>query len=41
MHAMYAEEIEGGRRYYCNDFTPDDDFNDLIFTVVRVGDNGG
>ncbi len=40
-HAMYAVEIEGGHRYYCNDFTPDDDFNDLIFTVVRVGDDGG
>jgi len=39
-HAMYAVEIEGGRRYYCNDFTPDDDFNDLIFTVVRVSDGG-
>lgn len=40
-HAMYAVEIEGGCRYYCNDFTPDDDFNDFVFTVVRVGDNGG
>jgi hypothetical protein len=39
-HAMYVAEIEGGRRYFCNDFTPDEDFNDLVFTVVRVSDGG-
>ncbi len=24
----------GGRRYQCNDFELDDDFNDLVFTVI-------
>jgi hypothetical protein len=33
---MYATEISNGRRYYCNDFDPDDDFNDLVFSVVKV-----
>ena len=34
---MYAVDIaEGGRRYFCNDFDPDDDFNDLVFSIVRV-----
>ena len=37
---MHAEEIEGGYRYSCNDFAPDDDFNDLVFTVVRAGGGG-
>ncbi|MCB1108114.1 MAG: hypothetical protein KDK44_00475 [Chlamydiia bacterium] len=31
--AMIVEEIENGRRYRCNDITPDDDFDDIIFTV--------
>lgn len=31
--AMYFEEIENGKKYYCNDGYPDDDFNDLIFTI--------
>ncbi|MCW1915236.1 hypothetical protein OJ996_16740 [Luteolibacter sp. GHJ8] len=31
--AMIVEEVDGGRRYRCNDFELDDDFNDLIFTV--------
>jgi hypothetical protein len=39
-HAIHAVEIEGGKRYFCNDFTPDDDFDDLIFTVVRKGAGG-
>jgi hypothetical protein len=34
-HAMYAVDIEGGRRYFCNDFTPDDDFKNLVFTVRK------
>jgi hypothetical protein len=34
---MWATDIEGGRRYHCNDFDPDDDFNDLVFSVVRLG----
>lgn len=32
---MIAEEIAGGRRYRCNDFDFDDDFDDLIFTVKK------
>jgi hypothetical protein len=31
--AMYVEEIPNGRKYYCNDGEPDDDFDDLIFTL--------
>jgi hypothetical protein len=34
--AMIVEEIPNGRRYRCNDGEPDDDFDDLIFTVERV-----
>jgi hypothetical protein len=30
---MYVEEIPNGRKYYCNDGEPDDDFDDLIFTL--------
>ena len=35
-HALFVEELENGRRYNCNDFAPDDDFNDLIFTVTEL-----
>lgn len=31
---MIAMDIPGGRRYLCNDFELDDDFDDLVFTVV-------
>lgn len=31
--AMIVEEIENGRRYRCNDGHPDDDFDDIIFTI--------
>jgi hypothetical protein len=34
--AMIVEEIENGRRYRCNDGTPDDDFDDIIFTVQKL-----
>ena len=34
--AMRIEEIESGKRYRCNDGKPDDDFDDIIFTVQRV-----
>ncbi len=30
---MWFEDIPGGRRYHCNDFELDDDFNDIVFTV--------
>ena len=33
--AMIVEEIPNGRRYRCNDGEPDDDFDDIIFTVTR------
>jgi hypothetical protein len=33
--AMFVEEIENGRRYYCNDGEPDEDFDDIIFTVRK------
>ncbi len=34
--AMILEEIENGRRYRCNDGHPDEDFDDIVFTVKRV-----
>jgi hypothetical protein len=34
--AMIVEEIENGRRYRCNDGTPDDDFDDIVFTVQKL-----
>ncbi len=33
--AMIVEEIENGRRYRCNDGTPDEDFDDIIFTITN------
>ena len=33
---MVSSEIDGGRRYSCNDFELDDDFDDLVFSVVRA-----
>lgn len=35
--AMYMEEIEGGRGSFCNDGDPNEDFDDIIFTVRRKG----
>ena len=34
--AMIIEEIEDGRRYYCNDWHPDDNFDDIVFTIQRL-----
>lgn len=34
--AMIVEEIENGRRYRCNDGYPDEDFDDIIFTVQKL-----
>ncbi len=31
--AMYSEEIEGGRRYFCSDGDGNDNFDSIIFTV--------
>ena len=34
---MIAEGIPGGRRYHCqNDFELDEDFDDLVLTVVKL-----
>jgi hypothetical protein len=33
--AMIAEDIPDGRRYRCNDWQPNDDFNDIVFRVER------
>lgn len=34
--AMIVEEIEGGRRYKCQDGRSEDNFDDIIFTVQKV-----
>ena len=34
--AMIVEEIENGRRYRCNDWHPDENFDDIIFTIRKV-----
>lgn len=34
--AMIAEPIENGMRYYCNDGAPDEDFDDIIFTIRKL-----
>ena len=34
--AMIVEEIENGRRYRCNDGHPDENFDDIVFTVQRL-----
>ena len=35
--AMIVEEIKNGRRYRCNDWHPDENFDDIIFTVKNLG----
>lgn len=32
-HAFYYEDDGPVRRYFCNDLEPDDDFDDIIFTI--------
>jgi len=34
--AMIVEETENGRRYRCNDWHPDENFDDIIFTVQKI-----
>ena len=34
--ARIVEEIENGRRYSCNDRAPDDDFDDIVFTITKA-----
>lgn len=36
--AMIIEEIPNGRRYRCNDGYPDEDFDDIIFSVEWVNE---
>ncbi|MCB1117403.1 MAG: hypothetical protein KDK50_02345, partial [Chlamydiia bacterium] len=36
--AMIVEEIPNGRRYRCNDGEPDDDFDDIVFTITRINE---
>ena len=35
--AMYFETLPNGRRYFCNDGRPDDNFTDLVFRLERSG----
>jgi len=39
-NAMYSEDIPNGKRYHCNDGIPDDDFDDIVFTVTRLQTDG-
>jgi len=34
--AMRVEEIPNGRRYYCNDGHPDENFDDIVFSIQKV-----
>lgn len=34
--AMIVNEIDHGRRYHCNDGHPDDNFDDIVFTIERI-----
>ena len=34
--AMRIEEIPNGRRYHCNDGHPDENFDDIVFTIQKV-----
>jgi hypothetical protein len=35
--AMIVDELSNTRIYHCNDFQPNDDFNDIVFQVERLG----
>ncbi len=34
--AMIVEEIKNGKRYRCNDGHPDENFDDIVFTIQKV-----
>ena len=34
--AMIVEEMPAGRHYYCNDGHPDENFDDIVFTIQKV-----
>lgn len=38
--AMIVKEIENGRRYRCNDGHPDENFDDIVFTVQKCETKG-
>jgi hypothetical protein len=33
---MKVEEIENGRRYHCSDGKPDENFNNIVFTIKKL-----
>ncbi|MCD1655959.1 hypothetical protein K7J14_14765 [Treponema zuelzerae] len=33
---MYSENIQNGKRYYCNDIIDDNNFDDIVFTVCKM-----
>ena len=35
--AMIVEELSNGRRYRCNDGFADEDFDDIVFRLERIG----
>jgi len=34
--AMVVEEIENGKRYRCNDGHPDNNFDDIVFSIKKI-----
>jgi hypothetical protein len=36
--AMIVHDISNGKQYQCNDGHPDDNFDDLVFRVTRIGE---
>ena len=32
--ALYTTDLANGKRFFCNDGHPDDDFDDIIFTIT-------
>lgn len=34
--AMIIEEIQNGKRYWCNDGHPDENFDDIVFTIKKL-----
>ena len=34
--AMIVEKIENGKRYWCNDGHPDENFDDIVFTIKKL-----
>ena len=34
--ALIVEPVENGRRYLCNDGHPDENFDDIVFSIVKL-----